>query len=151
MTLFKQLLLVSAFALAPQAGATDHQPSLLKSCEEANVRLVDLAIGADGRGVRSFYEGEVLVLQIDQGEPAALSFGLAVLMIDRTSEVIGRKCLAATFFNYVDIDAAKSSYAPETGVTLVIPTSDYDGAQSVPGKPLVLTINAGTSKVTASR
>lgn len=147
----KSLVFTAAIVALPAVPAHAIGKPDLKSCEAANVRLHDLAIGANGKGVRSFYKGEVLVLQIDQVEPAAASSGLVVLMFDHKSEIGGRVCTAVTHFNSLDIDAAKSAYDPESGVTLTVPARDYDGIGSRPGKPLVLTINAAKGEVTATR
>ncbi len=145
------------FALA-SATATAQSPEtpadILQSCGAANVGLHDLAISGSGGGVRSFYEGQALVVAIDQVEPAAASAGLVILLFDPTAELTGdRICYAATGFTGLDLDKAKSSYSPTTGVTLSIPAMDYDHetGTSKPGKPLIVTINAATGTATASR
>ncbi len=138
---------------APRAQTFSDNEGSLKSCKAANVGLRDLAINAQGSGVRSFYEGAALVLQVDQIEPAAASAGIVVLLIDPQSELGDRNCYAATGFNGLNLDNAKSSYAPSTGVTLRIPAMNYDAetGTSKPGRALVLTINAATGTVTATR
>ncbi len=125
----------------------------LPSCEDANVSLHDLAISGRGRGVRSFYEGNVLVLKIDQVEPAAASAGVIILLPDPESEMGDRKCYAATGFNGLDLDKAKSHYSNASGLRLKIAATRYDPetGTSVPGRALILRINASAGTVTAIR
>lgn len=139
---------VAPMAQTPASGAVE-----LSACKDTNIGLRDLAISAQGNGVRSFYEGAVLVLMVDTIEPAAAAAGVVVLLIDPQSELGDRNCFAATGFSGLDLDAAKSSYSPATGVILSIPamTYDQDVGFSKPGKPLILTMNAATGLVTASR
>lgn len=156
---FKACLAVLAsaglsLATAPASARTPLSPENgLPSCEAANVSLHDLAISARGDGVRSFYEGAALVVAIDQVEPAAASAGLVILLLDPQSEMGDRNCFAITNFNSLDLDGAKSSYSPDSGVTLRIPATDYDSETGTgkPGRPLVLEINAATGKVIARR
>lgn len=146
--------LAAAFAAsAPMAQAPASGMIELKSCEDANVGLRDLAISARGKGIRSFYEGNVLLLQVDQVEPAAASAGLVVLMFDPESTMGDRNCYAATGFTGLNLDSARSSYDPATGVKVRIATMQYDHETggSRPGRPLILQINAATGTVTASR
>ncbi|MDJ0643438.1 MAG: hypothetical protein QNJ15_11515 [Erythrobacter sp.] len=135
-------------AQAPASGTLE-----LKSCEQANVGLRDLAINSRGSGARSFYEGNVLLLEIDQVEPAAASAGLVVLMLDPESTMGDRHCYAFTGFNGLDLDRARSSYSASTGLRVSIATSryDHDTGTSKPGRPLVLRINASAGTVAASR
>lgn len=136
------------------AQTPDAPANLLQSCETANVSLHDLAISGSGGGVRSFYEGQALVVAIDQVEPAAASAGLVILLFDPAAELAGdRICFAATGFTGLDLDNAKSSYSPTNGVRLSVPAMDYDHetGMSKPGKPLIVTINAATGSVGARR
>jgi len=142
------MAVTGSMAQAPASG-----PVELRACEDSNIGLRDLAISASGNGVRSFYEGAALVLLVDTIEPAAASAGVVVLLLDPQSEMGDRNCFAATGLSGLDLDTARSSYSPATGVTLSIPAMTYDHEEgySKPGKPLILTIDAATGSVTARR
>ena len=144
-------LVMSLGMVGASAQADDHQPKLLKPCEEANVSLHDLAIGGDGKGVKTYYEGNVLMVQIDQVEPAAMSSGVVILAMTPDAEMGERICMAATNFSYLDLDKAKSFYDRGNGLTVSIPAMDYDGMGSVPGKPLIVKINLGKGEIAATR
>jgi len=125
--------------------------SLLRSCEDARVGLRDLAIGRSS-GARTFYEGDVLVMRIDQVEPAAAASGIVILAMIPDGEPGARRCLAATQFAYLDLDRATSAYDPREGLTLSIPARDNDPAgTSIAGKPLVVKINRATGAISAAR
>jgi hypothetical protein len=125
---------------------------LLRSCEEAYVGLTSLAIGDDGAGVREFLYGQVVVLLVDQVEPAAAAFGIVILATDPESEMGDRRCFAVTQLNAVDLDAATAELDGERSVTLTIPVRDFDEETgSREGKPLVMTANVETGEVTATR
>ncbi len=144
-------LALSLGILGSSAHADDQEPKLLKPCEEANVSLHDLAIGGDGKGVKTYYQGNVLMVQIDQVEPAAMSSGVVILAMAPDSEMGERLCMAATNFSYLDLDKAKSFYDRGNGLTVSIPAMDYDGMGSVPGKPLIVKINLGKGEIAATR
>lgn len=137
----------------PSAQAHDEEAKILKPCDEANVDLRDLAIGGEGKGVKSYYNGNVLMVQIDQVEPAAASSGLVILAHTPDSEWGERTCLAATNFSFLDLDKAQSFYDRGNGLNVSIPAMDYDPEQgiSVPGKPLSIKINLGKGEFDAAR
>lgn len=125
---------------------------VVRDCDAASVGLRDLVVGDDGEGIRSFYSGQVVLLAIDQVEPAAAASGVVIMMDLRGSEMGERRCYALTGFTFLDVDKTKSAYDPQTGLRLTIPAFDYDTERGgIPGKPLVLRINLERASVTASR
>lgn len=140
----------SATGSAKSIAAPDN---ILQTCEEANVSLLDLAIGSEGKGTKTYYNGNVQMVQIDQVEPAAASSGVVILAMLPDSEMGERVCLAATQFNYLDLDKAKSFYDRGSGLNVTIPAMDYDPetSMSVSGKPLSIKINLGKGEFKASR
>ncbi len=155
-----KIAMLSLAALATSLGLTGASAktiaapdNLLKTCEEANVSLLDLAIGSDGKGTKTYYNGNVQMVQIDQVEPAAASSGLVILAMLPDSEMGERVCMAATHFSYLDLDNAKSSYDRGNGLNLTIPAMDYDPetSMSVQGKPLSIKINLGKGVFSATR
>lgn len=158
-TLGKQAIIGAALtALAIGAGPSAAQDGseeypLLRTCEEAYIGLTSLAVGDDGAGVREFADGQVVVMQIDQIEPAAASFGVVILTWEPLSELGGRMCHAATQYNYLDVDAATSQTDDANRLTLTFPTRDYDheNGESVEGKPLVVSIDLEQGEVAARR
>ena len=146
-------LAIGAAMAGTSATAQVNPDEILKPCAETNVDLRDLAIGSEGAGIKSYYNGSVLMVQIDQVEPAAASSGIVILAYTPASEWGERTCLAATNFNFLDLDKAKSSYDPDTGLKVTIPAMDSDPEQgiSVSGKPLLISINLSKNKFDATR
>ena len=139
--------LAALAALAwPTAAAAQQQRTLLP-CSEVSAGLTQLALGANEEGVRSFYEGRVTLLQLDYVEPACCSWGVAVLMPDGDGETepAGTACWAIWGYAAVDLQRATSRYDPVEGLTLTIPTLDYDHdtGGTRPGAPIRLRIDVG--------
>ena len=141
----RMIRLAALAALAwPAAAVAQPQRSLLP-CAEVSAGLTQLALGANEEGVRSFYDGRVTLLLLDYVEPACCSWGVAVLMPDGDGETepAGTACWAIWGYAGVDLQAATSRYDPAEGLTLAIPTLDYDhdSGGTRPGAPIRLQIN----------
>ena len=147
-----------AFRLAALAAlANSHvaaaQPDsrTLAPCDQASAGLAQLALGADNEGVRSYYEGRVTLLRLDYVEPACCAWGVAVLMPDGDGEAepAGTACWAIWGYAGVDLQAAQSRYDPADGLTLIIPTREYDHdtGGTLPGAPIRLRIDAGAGTI----
>ena len=73
-------LLGTAFATtSADAQVINSGQPVVRDCDAAGVGLRDLVVGDDGGGIRSFYSGEVVLLAIDQVEPAAAASGVAIM------------------------------------------------------------------------
>lgn len=148
---FKAVLGLAAALAGTGAKAQHDTDAILKPCDEANIGLRDLAI-SEKSGVRTFYEGNVLMVSIDQVEPAAAARGVAILAMVPGDEPGARRCLAATGFAFLDLARARSRYDPREGLSVIIPASDPDDVSgTVQGPPLVVRINLGSGAMTASR
>ena len=146
-------LIRSAALLAlawPAVAAAQPQRTLLP-CGEVSAGLTQLALGANNEGVRSYYEGRVTLLRLDYVEPACCSWGVAVLIPDGNGETepAGTACWAKWGYAGVDIQGTTSRYDPVEGLTLTIPTLDYDHdtGGTRPGTPIRLQINVGEGSI----
>lgn len=148
---YQKLAALAALAW-PAVATAQLTPTGLVSCEEARADLTDLAIGENGDGVRTFYEGSVVLVRLDYVEPACCSAGIAILSPegDGESEPQGRACHAAWGYGWIDFDAIESSYDPARGLTLTIPTTmvDVEYGTPNPGPPIRVLINAGQGTIT---
>jgi len=148
----RQIILSSIAAGGLLLSAATAHAQDLRSCKDAGVDLQTLAIGPNGEGIRTYYEGAAMLLALDLVEPAAASAGFALLLADY--EMPGASiCFAATGFSGLDIDKATAKYDPKIGVTVSIPAMDYnpDTGASEPGKPLILVIKGTKGEATLTR
>lgn len=140
-----------ALAVFAWSAAASAQPSELVGCEENDIGLWSVAVGTDLSGVRSFYDGQVTLLELDTVEPACCASGVAIVMPDEPhgEEPVGPRCWAVTGYGGVDLRAARARYDPRSGLTLTIPTLTYDPAtgRSVAGAPIRLRINAARGTI----
>lgn len=147
MTKTGAFLIAAALGIAAPANA---QTNGFVPCEEHwSARLTTLYVGADGEGIRSFYDGAVTLLRIDTEEPAAASSGVIVMMWTGSELAdIERHCWVNWGHGLVQVDDTQSSYDPADGLTLTIPTSRYDemGEQSVGS--IRFRLNAATGTLT---
>ncbi|WP_299323007.1 hypothetical protein [Parasphingopyxis sp.] len=124
MTTIRTAALMAALSLPIAAQA---QPTGFEDCEDAwPAQLQNLAIGENGEGIRTFYNGAVTLLQIDTIEPAAGSGGIIVMMWTGSElSDIERHCWVTAGHGGIDVDATESSYDPAEGLTLSVPTRSY--------------------------
>lgn len=121
MTMTRTAALFAALSLP---AAVQAQSSGFSPCDGRE--LEQLYIGEDGEGVRTFYDGSVVLLRIDTIEPAAASGGMVVMMWTGSElSDINRSCWVNTGHGLVDVDATESSYDPAEGLTLSVPTSRH--------------------------
>jgi hypothetical protein len=136
-----------AAAMASPAGAAG---TGLQRCEELGVGLTSLSVG-ERSGVRTFYQGMVTLLALDTEEPAAAPAGIAVIMPDVPveNEPPATACWATIGYGGVDVDGARASYDPASGLTLTVATTVYDGEhdRSVAGPPIRLRIDANRGTI----
>ena len=142
------LFIALAAALASPAAAAG---SGLRPCDDVGVGLWAVVPGANNRGIRSFYDGQVTLFELDTIEPAAAPAGVAVVIPD-VPDVEGiptPQCWAVINFSSVDVAAARARYDPRQGLTLTIPTWRYDeeSSRSVPAEPIRLRIDAGRGTI----
>jgi hypothetical protein len=141
--MFKRICMVLALAWPTLAQA--QTGGGLASCEDAGVGLTSLAVG-EHEGVRTFYQGQVVLLALNTEEPAAAPAGIAVLMPDPPvgNEPPSTGCWAIIGYGRVDVDRARARYDPASGLTLTIPTMVYDADhdRDVAAPPIRLRINA---------
>lgn len=138
---------LACVGLAAPASADHESASNLPKCEDSNFGLRDVVIMPDGSGYRTFYNGLVLIMELDTIEPAARSAGLAVLVTFIEEGRGYTECYAIGPMTSVDIDKAKSTYNPKDGLTLTIPNQTYGDYGAVPAKPIKLNINFATGTV----
>ncbi len=146
MTMLRTAAFLAAISLPIAAQA---QPTGFEDCENAwPAQLQNLAIGENGEGIRTFYEGAVTLLQIDTIEPAAASGGFIVMMWTGSElSDINRQCWVIAGQGGIDVDATESSYDPAAGLTLSVPTSRYsqeDGSLIERTIRFRLNVDAGT-------
>lgn len=124
MTMIRTAALMAALSLPMAAQA---QPTDFEDCENGwAAQLQNLAIGENGEGIRTYYDGAVTLLQIDTIEPAAASGGIIVMMWTGSDlSDIERHCWVTSGHSGIDVDATESSYDPAEGLTLSVPTSRY--------------------------
>lgn len=150
MTLFKPIALAAALSLSAAAQA---QTNGFVPCEgEWSAQVENLYIGENGEGIRTFYDGAVILLRIDTGEPAAASGGVIVMMWPggETEGPPVRSCWVNWGHGMVDVDATQSSYDPATGLTLSIPTSRYNpGDGEMIADTIRFRVNVGAGSLTA--
>lgn len=124
MTAMRTATLLAALALPMAAQA---QSTGFEDCENAwPAQLQNLAIGENGEGIRTFYDGAVTLMQIDTIEPAAASGGVIVMMW--TGSDLGdleRLCWVTAGHGGVDVEATAARYDPAEGLTLAVPTRTY--------------------------
>ena len=135
----------------PAATAAQETFRALTSCDRIELGLESVAVGADLSGVRSYYQGRVTLFAIDRVEPACCAFGVAIVMPDEPSAEApeGMRCWAKWGFAGVDLRRAQARYDRGRGLTLTIPTREYDpetGGTS-PGAPIRLRIDAGRGTI----
>lgn len=149
----KRLTKIAALAaLAWPAMAAAQTPSGLVPCQDHFAGgLAALSLGENNANVRHFYNGMVTLLLLDTEEPAAASYGFAVLMPsgDGEEEPAFMTCWLNWGFTYVDTAAATSRYDPAEGLTLTIPVLMYDHETGMgrEAPPVRLLINAGQGTI----
>ena len=146
MTMIRTAALLAALSLPIAAQA---QPTGFEDCENAwAAQFQNLAIGENGEGIRTYYDGAVTLLQIDTIEPAAASGGVIVLMWTGSElSDISRHCWVTSGHGGIDVDATESSYDPAIGLTLSVPTSGFSQEDGSPIEGAVrfrLNVEAGT-------
>ena len=146
-----RLLIALAACACPAAAIAQSVSTGLMRCDDAGVGLWSVWVGADLSGVRTYYEGSVTLLALDTIEPGCCPAGVAIVMPGEPQEndPVGPACWAIRGFAAVDLRAARSSYDPRQGLTLSIPTRDYDPdtGGTVPGAPIRLRIDAGRGTI----
>ncbi|NNC72135.1 MAG: hypothetical protein HKN78_04580, partial [Sphingomonadaceae bacterium] len=92
------------------------------------------------------------VMRLDTEEPAAASFGVAVVFPDGNGDLgpVGLACWLNWGFGFVDVAATQSAYDPAQGLTLTIPTGRYDPETggTRPGAPIRWLINLAQGSIT---
>lgn len=150
MKLCRIIALVLALGWTAGAGAQAPMRSLVP-CEQLSLGLESVAVGADLSGVRTYYEGSVALMVLDLVEPACCAFGLAIVMPapPQGDEPVGMTCWTKWGYAGVDLAAARSQYDPASGLSLTIPTLDYDNETGATraGPPIRLRIDAGRGTI----
>jgi hypothetical protein len=146
-----RILIALAAAAWPASAPAQGPWRALDRCDALDVRLDSVSVGADLSGVRTFYDGQVTLLLVDQSEPACCSYGIAIIMPaePRADEPGGMRCWAKWGFAGIDLRGARSTYDPRQGLTLAIPTLDYDPETGASGRgePIRLRIDAGRGTI----
>lgn len=122
----KQMLLaVALFSLSQFAFS---KPLELTKCDVVGANIENMLFGKESQ--KSFYNGNVGLVVYDTIEPAAASYGIAIVHnepAENPEGYITRKCLAIPYLSDVDLKNAKSTYNARTGVTVVIKARKMDG------------------------
>lgn len=122
----KQMLLaVALFSLSQFAFS---KPLELTKCDDVGANIENMLFGKESQ--KSYYNGNVGLVVFDTIEPAAASYGIAIVHnepAENPEGFITRKCLAVPFLSAVDLKNAKSTYNARTGVTVVIKARKMDG------------------------
>ena len=144
------IALAAALGWTGAAGAQAPMRSLVP-CDQLALRLESVAVGADLSGVRTYYEGGVTLMLLDLVEPACCAFGLAIVMPapPQDDEPVGMTCWTKWGYAGVDVAATQSRYDPASGLTLTVPTLDYDNdtGGTLAGPPIRLRIDAGRGTI----
>ncbi|MBC7986531.1 MAG: hypothetical protein H7X93_07655 [Sphingomonadaceae bacterium] len=123
----------------------------LRNCGEAEIGIASVSPGPNNANIRQFYEGRVVVLALDQEEPACCAFGVAFLLPsgDGRDEPAFVQCQAVIGYAGLDVAGAQAAYDPARGLTLTIPAREYvhDTGGSRETAPLVVTIDAGAGTI----
>jgi hypothetical protein len=118
-------------------------------CAEVGANLESMLFGANHQ--RSFYNGNVGLVACDVQEPAAASYGVAIVFNEpvETEGYVARKCVAVPFLAGVDLKAAKASYDAKSGLAVVVPVKRPNDEEGLPvARTLVIrvkTVNAKTN------
>jgi hypothetical protein len=119
----KLLVVLLVMAISPFAQAMD-----VRSCADAEVDLTTV-VNPPAQNSKTFGNNAIAVFNIDTGEPAAASAGLAITLPDSQSEDgLGMKCFALTGLSAIDVMKAVATYDANKGLLLTIPGSlNVDG------------------------
>ncbi|MDZ4661660.1 MAG: hypothetical protein SGJ18_08575 [Pseudomonadota bacterium] len=112
------------FWLISLKGFASNADFKVSSCKEVDIGIETLMIPIE-KNFKNFYSGDVQIYNVDVGEPAAKSHGLAIVMPFTEGQGPGVSCTAVTFFSGIDIRKAKSTFDSK-GLLLTIPYSVYD-------------------------
>ncbi len=142
----KSFLTAVAFCLVAQFAYS--APVTLEPCADIGATLENMLLGTHQQ--RAFYKESVGLVAFDAQEPAAASYGLAVIFNEpiENEGYATRKCLGLNFLSGVDLKGATSDYHPSTGLTVTIPVRRPNSEGTSSFMTLVLkikTINTGTS------
>ena len=139
-------LILSAAAMAAPATAAG---SGLQPCEDLGVGLWAVVAGADRGGIRTYYDGQVTVFELDTVEPAAAPAGVAFVIPDRpdVEGIPSPQCWAIINYTAVEVRRAQARYDPTAGLTLTIPAQGYDGERAIPAPPIRVRINVGQGTI----
>lgn len=127
------LAILAALALATTTLATSAQAQSqgFVPCDEHWAsNFYALSVGENGEGIRSFYDGGVLLLHINTDEPAFFPEGVILLMADGDGSdgPPGRLCFVDWGYTTMDVDASHATYDPARGLTLTIPAQNTSPA-----------------------
>lgn len=121
----------------------------LVSCADVGANIENMLLGNENQ--KSYYNGNVGLVVYDTIEPAAASYGIAIVhneAVENPEGFISRKCLAVPYLSGVNLKGAKSSYNPKTGVTVVVPVRKMDGItgdyRDASVKIVIKTVKTGT-------
>lgn len=149
MRIVHSLLLASALAFGAPVQA---QTNGFEPCDEHwAANMTTLFVGENGEGIRSFYNGSVLLLRINTEEPAFFPEGVILLMPDGDGSEgpIGRLCFVNWGFGSVDVDETQSSYDPARGLALTIPAGSTDpSTYESMDRTIRVLVNVGAGSVT---
>ena len=143
-------LIALAALAAPFTSAAQAPMRALVPCDEIELELESVAVGADRSGVRTYYRGAVTLFVVDRVEPACCSFGVAIVMPPPPGdEPAGMSCWTKWGYAGVDLRRAQTSYDGTRGLTLHIPTLEYEPETggSTPGAPIRLRIDASRGTI----
>lgn len=105
---------------------------------------------------RTFYNGQVRVVNADSGEPACCSANLLLLVPDPEDEMEGDKCVAIGMgpgmgVTRLDYHKLTADYDPATGLTLRFPYAilNLETSRMGPTKNATVRINLKTGEVSA--
>lgn len=143
----KQMLLaVALFSLSQFAFS---KPLELTNCNDVGANIENMLFGAATQ--KSFYNGNVGLVVYDTIEPAAASYGIAIIFnepVENPEGLITRKCLAIPYLSAVDLKNSKTNYNGRTGITLVLKARKMDGFTGSPREAKIIitikSVNTGT-------
>lgn len=122
----KGLLIATALFLVSQLAFS--KPVELVACNDVGASLESILFGSKYQ--KTYYNGNVGLVVYDTIEPAAASYGIAIVHnepVETHAGFISRKCLAVSYLSGVDLSAARSTYDAKAGLTVIVPVRKMDG------------------------
>lgn len=138
--------LISLLVATVSFSAIAAQKIELQKCAVVGASLESMMFGASNQ--KTFYSGNVGLVAFDTIEPAAASYGIAILSYEPIeTEIPVRRCLAIPYLSGVDLSKSTSIYNAKTGLLITVPVKKMtaEGRQVKATVQIsIKSVNAGT-------